>query len=321
MNIHEEAGGLSLGIPGDSIHNQLFQSNTIREVDEGSGPSIDHSYVDSKVQEVPEDSQQSEQKIGRCKPGRKPKSGLNRTRSVKAVVEDAKLFLGESPKEPEPSESVQPHEISHDNEESVGVSSHTDKGARDNARKWQRPKNSRVTESELDAADSKGRSDSVAAGGHRKRQQTVALGLQTPGEKRYNLRRPKTTTTATATAAQTSSDVLKTKKEPDGGGVEEGALDTESRRSNLVQVTTLKDEILESKVVWFKTSVDVDDNNNAAKSVGSVDLREEVSGTAENGDEDQSGSTIHEDEDDYDDEIEHPGEVSVGKRIWTFFTS
>ena len=63
--------------------------------------------------------------------------------------------------------------------------------------------------------------------------------------------------------------------------------------------------------------MDVDDNGNAAKSVGSVDLSEEVIGTAENGDEDQSGSTIHEDED----EIEHPGEVSIGKKIWTFFSS
>ncbi|XWS69829.1 hypothetical protein CRYUN_Cryun04dG0211900 [Craigia yunnanensis] len=320
VNIHEEAGEPSLGIPGGSIHNQLVQSNTIREVDKGSGPSVDNSYVDSKVQEVPEDSQQSEKKSDRRKPGRKPKSGLNRTRSVKAVVEDAKLFLGESPEEPEPSESVQPHEISHINEESAVVSSHTDKGTRNNARKRQRPQNSKVTDSELDAADSKGCSDSATAGGQRKRRQTVALGLQTPGEKRYNLRQPKTT--VTATAAQASSDVLKTRKDPDGGGVEGGILDTESRRSNLVQVTTLKNvEILESKVVTFKTSVDVDDNSNAAKSVGSVDLSEEVNGTAENGDEDQSGSTIHEDEDEDEDEIEHPGEVSIGKKIWTFFTS
>lgn len=81
--------------------------------------------------------------------------------------------------------------------------------------------------------------------------------------------------------------------------------------------------------IQFKTSVDVDDNDNenqnqnAAKSVRSVDLSEEVNGTAENVDEDQSGSIIHEDEDDddYDDEIDHPGEVSIGKKIWTFLSS
>ena len=44
-------------------------------------------------------------------------------------------------------------------------------------------------------------------------------------------------------------------EDPDGGGVEGGVLDTESRRSNLVQVTTLKNvEILESKVVRVKSS-------------------------------------------------------------------
>ncbi|XVF42978.1 hypothetical protein PTKIN_Ptkin02bG0003500 [Pterospermum kingtungense] len=310
---YEEAGEPSSGIPHDSIHKQLLQSNAIIEVDEGSGPSVEHSYVDSEVHEIPEDSQQSEQK-GRRKPGRKPKSGLNRTRSVKAVVEDAKLFLGESPEEPEPSESVQPHEIRHVNEESAGVSSHTDTGAGNNARKRRRPQASRVMASELDAADS------ATAGGQRKKQQTVAPGLQTPGGKRYNLRRPKTA--VTTTAAQASSDVLETRKEPDGGGVEGGVLDTENRRSNLEQIKTLENvEILGSKVVTFETSVDVDDNNNAAKSVRGVDLSEEVNGTAENGDEDQSGSTIREDEHDYDDEIDHPGEVSITKKIWTFFTT
>ncbi|XVE53373.1 hypothetical protein DITRI_Ditri02bG0199000 [Diplodiscus trichospermus] len=318
VNIHEETGEPSLAIPGDFVHNQLLQSNTILVVNEGSGPSVDHSYADSKVQEVPEDSQQSEQKPGRRKPRRKPKSGLSRTRSVKAVVEDAKLFLGESPEGPEPSDSVQLHEISHVNEGPC-VSSHTDKGASNNPRKRQRPQNPKVTDSELDAADSKEHSDSVTAGGRRKRQQTAAPGLQTPGEKRYNLRRPKTT--VKATAAQPSSDVLKTREEADGGGLDRGGMDTEFRRSNTVQVTALKNvEISESKVVRFKTSVDVDQNENAAKSTGSVALIEEVNDTAENGD-DQSGSTIHEDEDDYDDETEDPGEVSIGKRIWTFFTS
>ncbi|KAK6242859.1 hypothetical protein QQP08_008851 [Theobroma cacao] len=318
-NIHEKAGEPSLRIPGDSINNQLLQSDKIGKVDDRSGPSLDHSYTDSKVQEVPEDSQQSERKSGRRKPGRKPKSGLNRTRSVKAVVEDAKLFLGESPEEPEPSESVQPDDISHANEESAGVSTHSENRARNNARKRRRPQDSKITDTELDAADSEGHSDSVTTGGQRKRQQTAAQGLQTPGEKRYNLRRPKLT--VTAKAAQASSDLLKTRQEPDSGVVEGGVSDTENRSSNLVQVTTLKNvEIVEEKVVRFKTSVDVDDNANAAKPVGSVDLSEEV-GTAENGNEDQSVSSINEDEDDSDDEIEHPGEVSIGKKIWTFFTS
>ncbi|OMO83566.1 putative nuclear matrix constituent protein 1-like protein-like protein [Corchorus capsularis] len=319
-NIHVEVEAPSLKIQSDSINNQLLQSDNIREVDNSSGPSlsIDHSYIDSKVQELPEDSQQSDQKSGRRKRGRKPKSGPHRTRSVKAVVEDAKLFLGGSPEEPEPSESVQPHDISHVHEEFAGTSTHSEKGLHNNGRKRQQPQNSKVTDSEMDAADSEVHCDSIPAGGRRKRRQTVALGLQTPGEKRYNLRRPKTM--VTATAAQAASDVLKTTEDADGGGGEGGGIDIENRKSDLVQVAISKSvEIIEDK---FKAG-DVDDNANVAKSVGNVELSEEVngSGSAENGDEDQSGSTMNEEEEDYGDETEQPGEVSIGKKIWTFFTS
>ncbi|KAE8666103.1 Nuclear matrix constituent protein-related, putative isoform 6 [Hibiscus syriacus] len=348
--IQEEAGEPDLGIPGDSIHNQLLQSNTVREVGDESVPSADQSFSESKVQEIPEDSQQSEQKSdhrSHRKPRRKHKSELGRTRSVKAVVEEAKLFLGKNLEGPEPSKRVQPHETSHVSEESAGVSGHTAKGtrARSNARKRQLPQNSKV--SELDAADSEGHSGSVTAGGRRKRQQTVAPGLSTPGENRYNLRRSRGTiilfrfeyNVQPATVAQASSDVSKTRKEPDDGGLDgegdtgnrrnrkepddgalEGEVDTGNRRSNLVQVMALKHvEILESKAVKIKTSVDVD-NNTVAKSVENVDLIEEVNVTAENGDEDESGDKINEDDEEYEDdyEMEHPGDVSIGRKIWTF---
>ncbi|XP_039069441.1 protein CROWDED NUCLEI 3-like [Hibiscus syriacus] len=229
--IQEEAREPYIGIPGDSIHNQLPQSNAVREVGDESIPSADQSFSESKVQEISEDSLQSEQKSdhrNHHKPRRKPKSGLGRTHSVKAVVEEAKLFLGKNPEGPEPSKRVQPHETSHVSEESAGVSSHTAKGVRacSNARKQQLPQNSKV--SELDAADSEGHSGSVTTGGRRKRQQPVAPGLPTPGEIRYNLRRSRGT--ATATAAQASSDVSKTRKEPDDGGLD-GEGDTGNRRN------------------------------------------------------------------------------------------
>ncbi|KAK8511828.1 hypothetical protein V6N12_000868 [Hibiscus sabdariffa] len=355
-DIQEEAGELYLGVPGDSIHNQLLQSNTIKVVGDGSVPSGDHSFSESKVQEIPEDSLQSEQKSDHRKPRRKPKSGLSRARSVKAVVEDAKLFLGRSPEETELSKRVQPHETSHVSEESAGVSSHTAKGARarSNARKRQHPQSSKVRDGELDAAESEGHSESVTTGGRKKRQQTVAPGLQTPVENRYNLRRPKTTATATATAtaAQASSDVPKIRKKPDDGGLEgeghtenrrkgpddgglegevdtenrskepddggglEGEVDTENRRSNLAQVTALKTlEVLKSEAVKIKTSVDVDDNT-AAKSVENVDLIE-VNVAAENGDDDEE----YEDDDDDDDEIEYPGSLVESKVCRIFVIS
>lgn len=77
-------------------------------------------------------------------------------------------------------------------------------------------------------------------------------------------------------------------------------------------------------MIQFKTT-EIDDHTDLAKSVQLTELSEEVNGTTEYGDEDENGSPTHEeeeDEEDFDeDDSEHPGEVSIGKKIWTFFTS
>lgn len=329
--VSKEAIGCS--IPEDEPQSsfRLANDSTNREVDNGYTPSVDgHSYMDSKVQDVPEDSQQSELRSGKRKPGRKRKSVVNRTRSVKAVVEDAKLFLGESPEGAELNASFQSHE------DSQGIFSHTQE-ASNTAKKRRRPQTSKTTQSEQDGAYSEGRSDSVTAGGgRRKRHQTVALVSQTPGERRYNLRRHKTSSAVLALEA--SSDLNKANKmvaevtspvevvsNPKSASTLSAAEPNENGKStHLVQVTSVKSvELSQDRAVRFKSTTDtVDENADAPKSIENTVLSEEVNGTSEYVDEDESGSQVLEDEeDDDDDDSYHPGEASIGKKLWNFFTS
>ncbi|KAJ6429727.1 hypothetical protein OIU84_021181 [Salix udensis] len=288
---------VSFGTADDTVDIQRPQSVSVD----------DQSYMDSKTQDLPEDSEQSELKNRRHKPGRRQKAGPGKTRSVKAVVDDEKLFLGQSLKETEYNPSVQPNDIS---------------------------------QKEQDAGDSEGRSESVTTGGRRKRQQIVAPAEPTPGGKRYNLRRHKTnaarenntaasskdfiSTVSSAgltVASQASSDLMKGEKTAAAAsGLSLGVTSENNKSTDLVQVTTLQSVELSQDQV-FQT-IDVDDQAEVAKSVGITEFSEEVNGIPDYEDEAENGSTIHEDEDDYDeDELQHPGEVSMGKKIWTFFTT
>ncbi|KAF2321451.1 hypothetical protein GH714_041045 [Hevea brasiliensis] len=264
-----------------------------------------------------EDAEQSELKSSRSKPGRRRKGGISRTRSVKAVVEDAKLFLEKSSEGPEHyAKNVQSNDIYQNIDESI------EKPASNIARKRERA----PTETEQDAGDSEGCSESVTTGGRRKRRQMVASAI-TPGQKRYNLRRHRTAGAPSANEA--FSGLTKTgEKEADGGASVEptrkpetvlalslGVASETGKSTDALKVTTLKNvEFSQDRAVRADIS----------KSIEIMELSEEVNGTTEYGDEDENGSTIHEeDEEDYDvdDELEHPGEVSIGKKIWTFFTT
>ncbi|KAF8389818.1 hypothetical protein HHK36_024337 [Tetracentron sinense] len=332
----------SFSIASDSFVQRLQSDNTIREMEGGFSLSVDdQSNMDSKTQEVPEDSQHLELKSGRGKPGKKRKPGVRRTRSVKAVVEEAKIILGETP---EWNEDEQPNgnteNSAHNNEESRGDSSFADKGATSMGRKRHFAHNSRNTVDEQDADDSEARSDSVTAGGRRKKRQTVAPAMESPGRSRYNLRRPKIA--GTAAAAKASSDLTKRKeKEADHGGVtgevpnseaafaepSVGVASGNGKSTHLVHVTELK------SVVRFKTTANTYGGNTDATQLENMELSEvnETPEGAEYVDEAEYGSEFrgddddddddNDDDDDDDDESEHPGEASIGKKLWTFLTT
>ena len=142
------------------------------------------SNVEGRIQQVTEDSQHTERRSGQQRPEKKTRGRPRRTHSVKAVVEDAAVILGNMPNGPIIHEEQQKNAI---NDESRAELSLADK----TARKRTRAQSSIMTGGELEADGSEGHSESVTAGGRRKRRQTVTP-LQNPGEKRYNLRRHKT---------------------------------------------------------------------------------------------------------------------------------
>ncbi|KAG4401987.1 hypothetical protein GLYMA_02G101800v4 [Glycine max] len=327
----QPAGGMAHH-SSDTPH--LQSDNIGKEVGDEYSLSVgDHSRVDSFVDGDPGDSQQSVPKLGRRKPGRKSKSGIARTRSVKAVVEEAKEFLGKAPKKIE-NASLQSLNTDHIREDSREDSSHTEKAIGNTRRKRQRAQTSRITESEQNAGDSEGQSDSITAGGRRKKRQTVAPLTQVTGEKRYNLRRHKISAGKDSSTQNISNATKSVEKEAAAGKLEgdkntpevvETSLavdDDNVQDTNLVQVSTVKTvEFSDHRAVRFELPKDVVDDNAAATETLN---RVEENGTPEYQDED--GSTIHEVENDDDDEEEeeeeeHPGEVSIGKKIFRFFTT
>ncbi|KAK7407606.1 hypothetical protein VNO78_09559 [Psophocarpus tetragonolobus] len=316
----QPASGIAHPQSSDKPHLQSDMVN--KDVGDEYSLSIgDHSRVDSLVDGDPGDSQQSVPKIGRRRPGRKGKSGISRTRSVKAVVEEAKEFLGKAPRITE-NASLQSLNTDHITEDSREDSSHIEKAISNTGRKRQRAQTSRVTESEQNASDSEGQSESITAGGRRKKRQTVAPVAQVTGERRYNLRRHKTAGKDLSTQNLSNATKVADKEAAGGKLVVETSLavaNDDVQNTNPVQVSTVKTVELDDTVVRFEASRDiVDDNGPAPDSMNRV----EENGAPESRDED--GSTIHEEveDDDYDDEEEeHPGEVSIGKKIFRFFTT
>ncbi|XP_024019412.1 protein CROWDED NUCLEI 1 [Morus notabilis] len=326
-DISEDRPPAPLRISNDVVNVQRVQvTNIVGEIHDGYAPSVDdHSNLDSKVEAAPEDSLQSESKSALRKPSRRHKSGLHRTHSVQAAVEDAKAFLGKTLEEPGSSATIPPSDSYNINEESRDDSVHIEKG--NTARKRQRSQTSHISESEQDVGDSEACSGSVTAGRRRKRQQTVASGLQTPGEERYNFRPRKNGMV---------KDLKKTREKEAGGSrtpcvaanpeavsvsLTEVAQKSPETKQTVHVITTKTVEFSENKIVRFITSEDIGDSTDAAESVENTKLSMEINGTSECGDEDENNSSVHESADDDYDYEEQPGEVSIGKKIWTFFTT
>ncbi|KMT08442.1 hypothetical protein BVRB_6g141190 [Beta vulgaris subsp. vulgaris] len=172
----------AFAIVNDAIN--ISQSDVREDVVDNS-LTVDEIDVDSEIQGIKEPEKSDLRNIQR-KRGRKRGSGVRRTHSVKAVVEDAKAFLRDSSVgtiEEHPDDSMGANVNKQEKNLLVDMTPAT------SARKRSRSQASKVTESEQDADQSEGHADSVTTGNRRKRRQTVAPALPTPGQRRYNLRR------------------------------------------------------------------------------------------------------------------------------------
>ncbi|KAK1425604.1 hypothetical protein QVD17_20958 [Tagetes erecta] len=263
----------------------------------------DQSYMGSQNLEVPAGSEQSEMRTGRKTPVRKPKGRARKSVTVEPVAEET-----------------------------------SEKAAGTITRKRVHAETSLVSESEMDG-EGEVHSESVTTGGggRRKRRQTIAQPPQTPGGSRYNLRRHKTEDVAPEPKASTNNrkkkEVSETKKHETAPVMEPEIANNDDVSVPLEHVTISKRTDTVIVDTTFKTPGDVaggSTHSSVVKFVKNTEIVEEVNVAHEfqnlddNEDDDvNDDEDIEEDDDDDgdDDEDQDPGEVSIGRKLWKFFST
>ncbi|KAG6396177.1 hypothetical protein SASPL_142319 [Salvia splendens] len=284
-------------LANDSVDVEIIESeNAIRVVETSQALSVHQDPSD-----VPENSQNSGLKLRRR--GR-PRGG--RTRAV--------IDVGDVEK------SV------HTNNE---IQAESDQVVTAKKRKLN-PDGSQATVSE---SQTEGHSESIKDGDRPRRRQRVAVDLageQSPGQKRYNLRQSKR-----SVGKVTNGSLPQVRKGKEKAADQQSALNTNpsenaetpgaSRRSTrgagdeLVRSTAAASEFSADSPAQFK--------NAGRTNGGHVDtaLSEDVSETAGereyNGEEFRSETREEDDNDGDGDEVDHPGQASIGKKLWTFLTT
>ncbi|KAL6633679.1 hypothetical protein ACP70R_026350 [Stipagrostis hirtigluma subsp. patula] len=265
--------------------------------------SVDQNGKDSAAP-AKADLQPETSKQGRRQPNRKGrgKGGVKRTRSVRAVVEDAKAILGENFEENNDGQG-----------DSVAVG-----GTR-------KRRFAGATISEQDEEGSEAQSESVSLGGQRrKRRQTAGAVTQAPGEKRYNLRHTRVTNAAAATA---QPDKKKAAKAGSKHTAEATGDDTEG-------TSKFEEPAAESKRASESADDGASQQHDFSQAEGG-DAHPLVEGAGqEDGDIVDGNDTLpdvpmtpsgselgaEEDDDDEEDDSERRN-GSISKKIWSFFTT
>ncbi|XP_011099290.1 protein CROWDED NUCLEI 1 isoform X1 [Sesamum indicum] len=313
----------SLQVVNDSFDFQIVESDSaIREVEAGQALSVDQDPLS-----VPENSQNSKLKAQR-RPGKGGRPGANRARSVKAAVDGSKTNGNVE-------NSVYTNDDSQAESDLVGT-----------------PKNIRKRNRTASNSQTEGHSDSIKDGDRPRRRQRVVAAEPSLGQKRYNLRQPKKSVGTVANGSLPRVGRGKEKEPNQLAGAEAnqsenveigGASREEVNEPGAAAALPRRfrdgdgDEPVRSNWAASEFSADspfkiagdahggrVDTTNTSVDDV----VGSEVNGMAEGArdyshEEFKSESLGGEDDnnDGDDDEVDHPGEVSIGKKLWTFLTT
>ncbi|KAI4375238.1 hypothetical protein MLD38_013133 [Melastoma candidum] len=283
-----------------------------RSDETGQEISFDNiSNPNSNMQAVAEDSKTSEVKRGRGRPRGKAK--VNRTRTMKQVVKDAETIFGTGMK---PTDG----EMQNGTAEGSTFMNPESRGESSLAEERGRPRKARKRDHdpsfELVADDTDDHSDSIVSERRRKRRQRPPA----PVESRYNLRRRD----GKGAGSGVSSELIKGKKgDPAGLDTREDVNHAKVAPTCSVIPANSNGEI--AHVERHSNAADKMEGN--IKGVRGTDLgmSEEVNGTPDRAAVDDECRGISQgnkgtagNKDDNGEEFEHPGEVSVGKKIWDF---
>ncbi|XP_010511897.1 PREDICTED: protein CROWDED NUCLEI 3-like [Camelina sativa] len=267
--------------------------------DDHEPSATEQSFTDSRIQEGPEISLQSEIESDKPRRGRgRGKSVRGRSQATKAASKDSK-----------PSDVGTP-------------------------KKRQREQASRITESEHTAGDSDEGVDSITTGGRRKKRQIAVPVSQTPGQSRYHLRRHRNVGTE-EDKAQASTGATEKQESVNGDSrIVPSLKDTLTRpqgenRENgkaevLVEAVTHEEivRVTHEETVRVVAETEFKDNNTGKRK----DSQLETGGSGEirehGEDDDEDISMIEEEkEGEEEEETERQGDASIGKKIWVFFTT
>ncbi|KAG2321998.1 hypothetical protein Bca4012_057191 [Brassica carinata] len=257
----------------------------------------DQSNMDSKAEEVAADSLSNLNADGQSR--LRGKARIRRTRSVKAVVEDAKAIYGKS------------IEFNDAEDGSTGEPGRSDKGASKNGRKRGRVGSLRACTSEQDGDESDGKSDSVTGGEHQrgKRRQKVASEQEEVVGQRYNLRRSRRVAGKTALG----------KKNEEADGVQEQEDDINRAQTTATAASAgvaVSDNGVTANVVEIEGMADSEETD-----AGSPKRTGESGAASEEDVGNRTPEREYDGEEEDESETEHPGNVSIGKKLWTFLTT